>query len=92
MPNRPGKHSFPTAEPTTRERGYDYAWQKVRRIKLLQCPLCEDCNELGIVKAAEDIHHLIPINANPSLRLELSNLRSLCKECHAKRHGKDCDK
>ncbi|WP_399262197.1 HNH endonuclease [Terriglobus aquaticus] len=37
----------------------------------------------GRLKRATDVHHIVPIRVAPWLRLVLSNLVSLCKECHS---------
>ena len=52
--------------------------------------LCQDCLEHGIVMQAEEVHHIIPLNESnindASIALGESNLVSLCRECHQKRH------
>ncbi len=35
---------------------------------------------------AQMVHHIIPISERPDLALNLSNLRSLCYECHEREH------
>ena len=37
-------------------------------------------------RTATVVHHIEPIEKRPDLRLELSNLVSLCDQCHNKRH------
>ena len=69
------------------KRGYDRQWRNVRERHLTDNPLCEDCMDRGITKAAEQVHHEITISDAPHLRLDRSNLRSLCVVCHAARHG-----
>lgn len=44
--------------------------------------LCQDCKEKGKVTIATEVHHIIPLEQRPDLALELSNLRSLCRQCH----------
>lgn len=82
-----------------RDRAYDAAraddpdrallksarWQKVRRLKLSRNPLCEDCEERGLVEPAEEVHHILPRREYPDLAFVMSNLRSLCRPCH-RRH------
>jgi 5-methylcytosine-specific restriction protein A len=69
-------------------------WKRLRLRKLLDNPLCEDCQSKGIIKPAVEIHHIIPfmqgINKQSRLRLayDYDNLISLCSDCHNKRHGK----
>ena len=52
--------------------------------------LCEDCYKKGIVKAAEEVHHIKHLtkqNINdPNVSLAWSNLVALCHDCHMKRH------
>ncbi len=66
-------------------------WKAVRLIKLRRNPICESCFEVGKVNPTEVVHHLNhnPWDNNPK------NLKSLCRECHEKIHGRksktDCD-
>lgn len=64
-------------------------WQKVRRKKIKQDPLCEHCAEEGITKPAELVDHIVPIKVDWLLRLRLDNLQSLCHSCHAKKSEED---
>jgi len=59
-------------------------WQKVRRVKRKINPLCEDPlgNHSGRTVAAEEVHHLKPLAKYPELAFTLSNLQSLCRNCH----------
>ena len=96
MPNRPPTHrphGAPSKQERQREhdqrrgssteRGYGYDWQKLRRLKLMSDPLCESCRERGRATLAEEVHHVIRIREQPHLRLDWSNLESLCERCHA---------
>ncbi|WP_083836671.1 HNH endonuclease [Granulicella mallensis] len=44
--------------------------------------LCQHCLPRPI--PAEEVHHEIPVNTDPSRRLDLTNLNSLCKTCHSR--------
>lgn len=66
-------------------RGYDGAWAKARAVHLQREPLCRFCREQGKVVAATVVDHIVPIAERPDLRLDHSNLRSLCKPCHDSR-------
>jgi len=73
-------------------RGYDHAWRLFRAGFIQRHPLCEDCLEgvdcpIGTVRAAEEVHHVIKISDDPSLKFVESNCRSLCKPHHSKRTG-----
>jgi len=63
-------------------KDYDSEWRKVRLIKLAQDPLCEDCLRFGITEPAVMVHHIKSIEERPDLRLIMSNLESLCNNCH----------
>jgi 5-methylcytosine-specific restriction protein A len=65
-------------------RGYDADWRRVRLEALERDKhLCQDCLEREVLTLATEVHHKIPIEIAPELRLELDNLRSLCKPCHS---------
>jgi len=64
------------------ERGYDRQWRKVRKRFLSLHPLCQDCLAEGKTTPAHDVHHLVPVKQGPMLRLDMTNLRSLCRACH----------
>jgi len=70
------------------ERGYSNDWQKVRKIKIKQDPLCEICARVDIDRVASIVHHIKPIETHPELRLVMSNLMSLCNDCHEATHGR----
>lgn len=57
-------------------------WLLLRSVKLNNNPLCEVCLKNNKVKSAQDIHHIKDIKDRPDLRLDYSNLQSLCYECH----------
>ena len=84
------KSSCPRCDKKDTSR-YDYQWQKLRNAYITYNPLCEDClgKKKKKVKEATEVHHLQSIDEAPHLRLDASNLISLCGACHRKRHGKE---
>ena len=61
-------------------------WQAVRSAALMRDRyLCQHCG-----KPAAEVHHIIhltPDNVNdPAVTMNLSNLVSLCKDCHFEEH------
>lgn len=91
MPNAPQTHRptgwVPRAERdryrgSSRDRGYDRDWEKVRAEHIAEHPLCVWCENKGLTVAVEIVDHIIPITVRPDLRLEGSNLQSLCRSCH----------
>lgn len=70
---------------TASSRGYDAEWRRVRTQALKRDKyLCQHCIAADRVTSAVDVHHILKLTTYPHLRLALSNLRSLCKGCHAK--------
>jgi 5-methylcytosine-specific restriction protein A len=100
MPTRPPLHRPPGAERRPAEhydrfrgsaasRGYDRAWRKVRLAYLNEHPLCVECLAQGLLVAAEEVDHIATIEDRPDLRLDPTNLRSLCKPHHSARTARD---
>lgn len=70
------------------------AWYKCRNAYMKSVSyLCEDCYAKGIIKPAEEVHHIIFITpdniSDPNITLNYDNLISLCRECHRARHNLD---
>ena len=68
------------------------AWQACRNSYMEKVGgLCEDCLARGIYTPAKIIHHrveLTPENiTDPTITLSWSNLKAVCRECHAAEHG-----
>lgn len=59
---------------------------------MIENPLCQECQREGIIKAAQCVHHITPIESAKSteqmelLAFSVSNLQSLCFECHSAIH------
>ncbi|MDH4993308.1 HNH endonuclease [Aquamicrobium lusatiense] len=69
------------ARPSASRRGYDRAWQKLRKSFLLAFPTCSTD---GCGKPATDVDHIQSIREAPHLRLKWSNLRAFCHSCHSR--------
>ena len=67
------------------------AWIKLRNLKRLLNPLCEHCLKLGLLIPYHTIDHIKPISENGKA-LDLDNLQTLCKQCHAIKTGKETAK
>ncbi|EKZ9011104.1 MULTISPECIES: HNH endonuclease signature motif containing protein [Vibrio harveyi group] len=57
-------------------------WKELREYKLKKDPLCEECKANGFVRAGHDIDHIVEIKDDFSRRLDITNLRTLCRSCH----------
>lgn len=73
-----------TRRGNTTQRGYDGAWQKLRKEFLALHPYCECdvCKGKDIWEWAQVVDHIISIQERPDLRLEWSNLRAMSKRHH----------
>ena len=59
-------------------------WLLIRKQKLNQQPLCEECLKTGKLTKATMVDHIVPIKAGGG-RLDISNLQSLCWACHSRK-------
>lgn len=77
-----------------RQRGYSSNWDKpggVREMKLRRNPLCQRCEERGIVRSAQLVHHIVSLSKGGSLT-DMNNLMSCCIKCHDEIHREQGDK
>lgn len=77
---------------TLKEQGFYHrtAWRRIR-VQALQRDhyLCQKCLAKKKITPATEVHHIIQLEDDPSLGLELSNLQSLCWYCHEEtKHNK----
>lgn len=63
-------------------------WKKARERALRRDEYqCQDCKRYGKITAAEHVHHIKPLeDCTAAEAIDLSNLVSLCRDCHNKRH------
>lgn len=66
-----------------RQRLYDRAWQRRRRIHLANHPWCVECLVKGVYEAATDVHHVVPHRGDVKIFWS-SPLQSLCHACHSR--------
>lgn len=58
-------------------------WRRLRAQKLARDPLCEDCKDMGITKAAEVVDHRHAITKGGNPFPPLDDLSSKCWPCHS---------
>lgn len=67
-------------------------WTHLRRLKLMQDPLCEDCLQRDQFTPATEVHHVRPVEDavgyadKVRLMYDPHNLRALCHACHVDVH------
>lgn len=49
---------------------------------------CRECIRYGKSVAANNVHHVIPLDQRPDLKFSSDNLISLCGKCHDKMHDR----
>jgi 5-methylcytosine-specific restriction protein A len=63
-------------------------WKHLRNSWIRDHPVCEVCYRNGIIKQADEVHHINPYQRGLTdedkwtLLLDEDNLISLCKQCH----------
>lgn len=70
--------------PSARQMGYDSQWEKVRRMHLRGNPVCVACGAPG-----EHVDHIVPMQQDPSRRLDMTNLQTLCRPCHSRKTARE---
>lgn len=67
-------------------------WVMIRKRKISECPICEECKKRGIYMPTEEIHHIKPVeDARTEEEMERRmfdyyNLKALCRDCHHEAH------
>lgn len=69
------------------------AWKEVRESALKRAKYrCEVCNSQGILKQAEEVHHIVKVaDGTNATHYDLDNLVCVCSKCHRKIEGKNKD-
>jgi 5-methylcytosine-specific restriction protein A len=101
VPTRPPVHRpFAATLPTRRRYSHDgrlttsspydtQAWRRLRRAFIGANPLCKRCEENGLLVAATEVHHKLPLTSHPDLKMSWENLEGLCKSCHSKETARE---
>ena len=92
--NKP-KNNTMTDRKAERQKIYNTKrWRDLRILKLQQSPVCEICGSIDNLQ----VHHIVsPFNGYHSpeeydrLAYDITNLQTLCQQCHEKIHGKKVD-
>ncbi len=78
------------AEAAARRALYDDPrWRRARREFLRLHPLCVDCAELGVVRAATEVDHKERHLGNAARFWDRSNWQALCKSCHSRKTARE---
>lgn len=102
-PAKPDWRHYDRSRGTRQDRGYDEVWLRLAKlIREEQHYLCQECLRNGREVVAQGpidprtgkhreppVDHVIPVEVQPDLRLEPSNLQVLCLSCHARKTRSD---
>ncbi len=61
---------------------YGWRWDELSRAKRAANPLCERCEQFGLVTVASEVHHVEKVSKRPDLKYDWGNLMSVCRSCH----------
>lgn len=67
------------------------AWQRLRRAKLAETPLCEDCEAMGRLVLANTVDHRIAVSQGGPRIPTLAGLASLCPPCHSAKTARSAE-
>ena len=76
-------------DPQARKR-YGKAWTVIRKAYAAGHPFCEVCLSEGRYTPTEAVHHIKPLSQGGTH--DISNLKAVCKACHARIHGEMGDR
>lgn len=71
--------------PSARARGYDSAWEALRKQMIEASPACVTCGSTDRL----NVDHKISVAEAPERRLDPTNLQVLCQSCHSGRTSRD---
>ena len=82
---RPREKRYRDQRPSAHARGYDRAWNKARRLFLLDNPLCIRCADRHLIVEATVVDHIEPHRGDRMKFWDRENWQALCKRCHDKK-------
>lgn len=86
----PGRNNLSLHRPTSREQGYDSAWDRVaKRRREIDHYLCQACLAIDRLTASTDVDHIIPLHVRYDWRLEIDNTQVLCRMHHRRKTRDD---
>lgn len=84
--HQPIKHKK-EPRPTAHQRGYDRQHRKMRERELAEQPLCVYCLAQGLVVAAEEIDHVVPVSKGGATH-DPENRMPACRKCNNAKKAK----
>ena len=66
-------------------RMYNRRWVRQRASFINENPLCVACENVGRVRPAAEVDHVVPHRGNEVLFWDVNNWQALCKRCHSRK-------
>ena len=66
-------------------RMYNRRWVRQRASFINDNPLCVACENVGRVRPAAEVDHVVPHRGNEVLFWDVNNWQALCKRCHSRK-------
>lgn len=70
---------------TAAERGYGHRWRQARLVHLGSEPLCRACLGEGVVRAGNQVDHIVPHRGDAGLFWDRGNWQTLCDSHHSQK-------
>lgn len=85
LSGRCAKHRVEVRRPTIDEQGYGSDWRAIRDEHIRANPLCVECAARGASTKGMHVDHIVPWKGNDALRLDRTNLQTLCHSHHSRK-------
>jgi len=77
------RRRYDTNESSIARYGFNYRrWRRIRRLHLIQNPLCVECLKEGKIRLATTADHIDPHHGDAIKFYDKKNLQSLCTSHH----------
>jgi len=84
---REQRRRFDATRVSPSKRGYGRRWEKIRAMHLGAEPLCRECTAAGLVVAATEVDHILPLVQGGTN--DDDNLQSLCRVHHSRKTARE---
>ena len=88
--NKEQSRRYDTNKSSIARYGFNYRrWRRIRRLHLIQNPLCVECLKKGRILLATTVDHIDPHRGDAVKFYDKKNLQSLCTSHHNQKSGRE---